>query len=276
MHALISATKPLITWTCRDAIQECREACGGHGYLKASRLGDLRNLNDPRVTYEGDNNILLQQTSKWLLKQWDQLQNNVKDSNDMNTCIFLNNPRKSYLKSVDLKSISCKYCKIKLLNINSCFLVLLECYEWLVSYLLEETYTKLKNEARRTECLFTALNNSQVYKASLLSKVYGEYMILKWYLECISNDNIETSLKSVLKTLGLLYGLYNLDKHLIYYHEGNFVDPAIQFSRLVKDTILNLCLSLKPDAISIVDAIAPPDYAINSVLGKSDGEVSLT
>jgi len=34
IHAMVSATKPLVTWTCRDTVQECREACGGHGYLK--------------------------------------------------------------------------------------------------------------------------------------------------------------------------------------------------------------------------------------------------
>lgn len=33
-HALSSATKPLSGWLARDAIQDCREACGGHGYLK--------------------------------------------------------------------------------------------------------------------------------------------------------------------------------------------------------------------------------------------------
>lgn len=34
MHALISATKPLSTWSSQAAIQDCREACGGHGFLK--------------------------------------------------------------------------------------------------------------------------------------------------------------------------------------------------------------------------------------------------
>lgn len=70
IHAVISSSKPLLTWTARDAIQEAREACGGHGYLKASKLGDLRNDHDPSVTYEGDNNVLGQQASNWLLRQW--------------------------------------------------------------------------------------------------------------------------------------------------------------------------------------------------------------
>lgn len=39
IHVIISAAKPSITFTCRDAIQECREACGGFGFLNSARLG---------------------------------------------------------------------------------------------------------------------------------------------------------------------------------------------------------------------------------------------
>lgn len=38
IHALSSATKPYCSWATQSAIQDCREACGGHGYLKGVQI----------------------------------------------------------------------------------------------------------------------------------------------------------------------------------------------------------------------------------------------
>ena len=42
-------------------------------------------------------------------------------------------------------------------------------------------------------------------------------------------------------------------------------------ARLVRDSILRLCRELKPDAVALVDVIAPPDFILNSPIGHSDG-----
>lgn len=113
-HAIICATKPLVTWSCRDAVQECREACGGHGFLKAARLGDIRNINDPCTTYEGDNNILGQQTSNWLLRQWQLLSEENRLLSPLNSCSFLKDSqnilKKTFIGSrmQDVLNFQCK------------------------------------------------------------------------------------------------------------------------------------------------------------------------
>lgn len=42
-------------------------------FFTAARLGDIRANHDPCVTYEGANHVLLQQTSRWLLRAVDEV-----------------------------------------------------------------------------------------------------------------------------------------------------------------------------------------------------------
>lgn len=42
---------------------------GGHGYSSYSKIGALYNDNDINLTWEGDNHVLIQQTSKYVLEQ---------------------------------------------------------------------------------------------------------------------------------------------------------------------------------------------------------------
>ena len=44
-------------------------------------------------------------------------------------------------------------------------------------------------------------------------------------------------------------------------------------AQFVRDGILKLCKELKVEVVSLVDVLAPPDFILNSVLGKSDGNV---
>lgn len=62
--------KAVQTWHAIRAIQECREACGGAGYLAANRLVLLRRDVDVFATFEGDNYVLLQLLAKDLLTKY--------------------------------------------------------------------------------------------------------------------------------------------------------------------------------------------------------------
>ncbi len=70
LESLAAGTKALGTWHASRTIQECREACGGAGYLMANRLGSLRADTDVFTTFEGDNHVLLQLVAKGLLTDY--------------------------------------------------------------------------------------------------------------------------------------------------------------------------------------------------------------
>src|SRR5699024_854855 len=67
LETLAAALKPLSTWHALDTLQECREACGGAGFMNANRFTSLHADLDVYVTFEGDNNVLLQLVAKRLL-----------------------------------------------------------------------------------------------------------------------------------------------------------------------------------------------------------------
>lgn len=70
LETLAAALKPLSTWAALDILQESREACGGQGFLAVNRIAPLRADLDIWVTFEGDNNVLLQLVGKRLLTDY--------------------------------------------------------------------------------------------------------------------------------------------------------------------------------------------------------------
>lgn len=67
LESRAAGTKALGTWHATATIQECREACGGAGYLAVNRFAALKADTDVFTTFEGDNHVLLQLVAKGLL-----------------------------------------------------------------------------------------------------------------------------------------------------------------------------------------------------------------
>jgi len=67
IESLAAGMKSYATWFTTAALQECREACGGKGYLAENRLGQLKADTEIFTTFEGDNTVLALLVSKGLL-----------------------------------------------------------------------------------------------------------------------------------------------------------------------------------------------------------------
>ena len=67
LETLAAALKGTSTDFVLGTLQECREACGGAGFLTENRITSLRADMDVYATFEGDNTVLLQLVAKRLV-----------------------------------------------------------------------------------------------------------------------------------------------------------------------------------------------------------------
>lgn len=261
IHAISSSGKPVASWTAQRGIQECREACGGHGYLKASRFGDLRNDNDANCTYEGDNNVLVQQTSNWLLSAW----NNRGEGTSLSPFGAL-----EFMKDeAEVRGHVLYLTKESLLDpVTS-----VQLFQKLVLGLLEKTSQVVDQEGRSGKSKFQVKNDTQFYLARTLSIAFFEMFALQRYLKVLEEKGGWTAEeRAVLLQMGALYGLWSLERHICHLYEFEiFTRPTD--SRRVQEGILGLCSRLKPNAVALVDVLAPTDFVLNSPLGQSDGQI---
>lgn len=262
IHALSAASKPLSSWTAQQAAQECREACGGHGYLAMNRLGEIRNDNDPNCTYEGDNNVLLQQTSNYLMS-W---MNCIRDKAPFESPFGTINVLQDYHHILGWKFTAA--------SVEDCMdsSVPLAAYKWLVCYLLRESDQKLSKERQSGRSDFEAKNNCQVYYCRSLAIAFIEQTVLQRYHDYTHDPSIPSTLQPVLKNLSALYGLWSLSKHLAVLYQGGYASGE-HAGRFIQNAILELCYRLKDDAVALVDVFAPPDFILNSPIGKASGEL---
>ncbi len=70
LESRAAGTKALGTWHATATIQECREACGGAGYISKNRFAALKADTDVFTSFEGDNHVLLQLVAKGLLTDY--------------------------------------------------------------------------------------------------------------------------------------------------------------------------------------------------------------
>lgn len=261
IHAISTACKSFSSWFHRDGLQECREACAGHGYLKVARLGDCRNDNDVNMTYEGENNVLVQQTSNWLLKLWPMVLNKEHITSPYESVSVLN-------KGLTILSLKCKVTSIEEMMRPD---VIINTYQWLICHLLKSSAEKYQNNLKQHGDSFRARNDNQIFYAKDLTLVYIQHYFLHRFLVFIESTN-DVAIKRVLENVFALYALFNLEKHVAHLYKGAYFVSDLH-STLLHDSILRAMAAIKDDAVALVDVIAPHDYLLNSVLGNSDGQV---
>uniref|UniRef100_A0A8C7D4H0 Acyl-coenzyme A oxidase n=1 Tax=Oncorhynchus kisutch TaxID=8019 RepID=A0A8C7D4H0_ONCKI len=236
IHAISCSSKPLGSWTAQRGIQECREACGGHGYLATAY--------------------------KCLLNYYLFVVDGVRIESPLESVNFLE----------DFDSIL--ETRFTATSMEECMdsAVPLAAYKWLVCFLLRESERRVAKEKASGKADFEARNNSQVFYCRSLSIVYIEHTVVQRFHDQTHDEDTPAGLRPVLKQLCALYSLWTLSNHMATLYQGGYFsgwEPA----DWIQQAILTLCSQLKDEAIALVDAVAPPDFILNSPIGNADGEL---
>uniref|UniRef100_A0A671NML3 Acyl-coenzyme A oxidase n=1 Tax=Sinocyclocheilus anshuiensis TaxID=1608454 RepID=A0A671NML3_9TELE len=99
-----------------------------------------------------------------------------------------------------------------------------------------------------------------VYYCRSLAIAYIEHTVQQRFHHLIQDE----------QTPAALYGLWTLTNHMAILYQGGYFSGR-QPVDFFHTAILTLCGQLKDDAVALVDVIAPPDFNLNSPIGKADG-----
>lgn len=140
----------------------------------------------------------------------------------------------------------------------------------MLCHLLDVTSSRIAKDTENGTHRFDARNNSQVYGAREMSIIYAEYFCLSRFVERFQKPDVAGEYAKVLKLLFDVYSMRCLDRHMTTFYVGGFAHGP-KFADMIRTYLLQKCAEVKDSAVSVADALAPPDFALNSVIAKSDG-----
>merc|ERR1712169_51328 len=253
LHATSCALKALASTTAAEGLEICRRACGGHGYSSFSGIGSWYADYLPTVTWEGDNYMLTQQVSRYLLKSARSVLQGKAADND--TTRFL----KEFIRRRDIGAA---------FDVLGNDQDLVDAFAWRVAFL---TFEALRHRDEDKQSW-----NSLLVDFWRLSTAHAQYMIVKNFHEALNDSNTTKQLDpetvNLLHKLFHLYALNTLEREASEFYSCAAVTVR-QITLARTKAVMKLLEEIRPHAVRLVDAWKFPDWQLDSSLGRYDGNV---
>ncbi|MHA7985226.1 acyl-CoA dehydrogenase family protein [Rathayibacter sp. CAU 1779] len=253
LETLAAALKPLSTWHALDTLQETREACGGAGFLVENRITSLRADLDVYVTFEGDNNVLLQLVAKRLLTDYSKKFAKA-DAGALARYVVAQAADRAYHGSglrrlaqtvADFGSTARSVGQLRDPQTQR------ELLTDRVETMIAEVATRLRNANKLSKQKAADLFNSQQNELIEAARAHGELLQWEAFTEALETIQ-DPGTKQVLTWLRDLFGLGLIEKHVAWHIIHGRLSP--QRAQAVSAYIDRLVARLRPQAQSLVDA----------------------
>ena len=266
LESRAAGTKALGTWHATRAIQECREACGGAGYLAVNRFAALKADTDVFTTFEGDNHVLLQLVAKGLLTDY------ASDFEDLDQLGMVR-----FVAELALETVIERTAAHKLLERIKDVLPggddgwdqeagLLDPNYQLAMLRFREEHT-LSGVARRLKRgIDEGLNPGEVFSAAqdhviAAARAHVERLVLEAFVDKTATLP-DGDLKVALDLLCDLYALSTIERDRAWFMEHGRLTSAR--SKAITREVNDLCRKVRPIAVDLVDAYGVPAELLRS------------
>jgi acyl-CoA oxidase len=266
LESRAAGTKALGTWHATRVIQECREACGGAGYLAVNRFAALKADTDVFTTFEGDNHVLLQLVAKGLLTDY------ASDFEDLDQLGMVR-----FVAGQALETVIERTAAHKLLERIKDVLPggddrwdqeagLLDANYQLAMLRFREEHT-LSGVARRLKRgIDDGVNPGDVFSRAqdhviAASRAHVERLVLEAFVDRVAAVP-EGDLRTSLALLCDLYALSTIEHDRAWFMEHGRLTAAR--SKAITREVNDLCRKIRPIAVGLVDAYGIPPALLRS------------
>ena len=265
MESRAAGTKALGTWHATRTIQECREACGGAGYLAVNRFAALKADSDIFTTFEGDNHVLLQLVAKGLLTDY------ASEFEDLDQLGMVR-----FVTGLAVETVIEKTSVHKLLERVRDLLpggdewdqeagLLDPAYQLAMLRFREEHM--LAGVARRLKRgMDTGMNPGEVFSrvqdhVIAAARAHVERLVLEAFVDQVEALD-DGDLKATLNAVCDLYALSEIEADAAWFIEHGRL--GVQRSKAITREVGDLCRRLRPVARELVDGFAVPDALLRA------------
>jgi acyl-CoA oxidase len=257
LETLAAGLKAVATWHATATIQTCREACGGAGYLRASRFAALKADTDVFTTFEGDNTVLLQLAAKHLLTGY---RDRVRDLDARGMARFVARQAGEVVaERTGTRGVVGRLAGRGDLLDRSTQLGLLRSRQ---EHVLGGVARRMKAGIDAGRDPFSVLVDCQDHLVAAAT-AWVDLVVLEAFADAVRRCP-DAALRAVLDRLCGLHALHRIEAERGWYLEHGRLSPAR--SKAVTAAVNALCAQVRGDAALLVEAFGVPDQALGDAL----------
>lgn len=254
LETTAAALKATSTWYSLDTLQECREACGGAGFLSENRFTSLRADLDIYTTFEGDNHVLLQLAAKRLVGDYGKRMAEVAKSPGGMASIVAGQARDAVLHKLPLKRLGQTVADGgrarsagRLLDAEVQRELIAGRFEGMVASTAMGMRPALKADSIRAQEIF---DDNQV---NLIGSAAAWAELVRWdaFTKAIGKVS-DAGTRKVLTLLRDIYGLTTIERHLDWHLTNGRISTGR--AKAVTSTIDRMLKELRPHVLDVIDA----------------------